>query len=224
MAIFYGLAESEKELLKRYPDKISKIDDVPKALDQIEQELDSIDTEGFFSQIKRWSKNRKMNKFHDTKLFHAGALGENELVTKLQELSDDFHIICGVNIRLPYWVTYRNQKNLRSAQMDVIVVSTRGVYLIEVKNWSGGFSVNDAKFSPYEQTERAGRVLWIHLQSVRKGTTVKNVLLSVKGNFQYNNNFRSVYVSNLEKIRNLLETGSIQLTKLDVENIVKHLV
>ncbi len=104
------------------------------------------------------------------------------------------------------------------------MVRKRGVYLIEVKNWSGGFSINDAKFSPYEQTERAGRVLWIHLQSVRKGTTVKNVLLSVKGNFQYNNNFRSVYVSNLEKIRNLLETGSIQLTKLDVENIVKHLV
>ena len=43
MAIFYGLAESEKELLKKYPDKISKIDDVPKALDQIEQELQELD-------------------------------------------------------------------------------------------------------------------------------------------------------------------------------------
>jgi hypothetical protein len=42
-----------------------------------------------------------------------------------------------------------------SAQMDVIVVSTKGVYLIKVKNWSERFSINDAKFNPYEQTERS---------------------------------------------------------------------
>ena len=107
--------------------------------------------------------------------------------------------------------------------MDVIVVSTKGVYLIEVKNWSDKSSINDAKLNPYEQTERAGRILWIHLQSIRKGTNVKNVLLSIKKKFDYDYEFRSVYVSDLNKIRNLLETGSEQLSNNDVDVIVKQL-
>tara|TARA_Y100001936_G_C16090013_1_gene685246 strand:+ start:704 stop:1384 length:681 start_codon:yes stop_codon:yes gene_type:complete len=223
MAIFYGLAESEKEVLSQYPGRIENMEQAGNAFDEIEKELDSIDTGGFFSKYKRWNKNRKMNKFHKTKLFYGGALGENQVIKKLEELSDEYHVICGANIRLPYWVTYRNKKNLRSAQMDVIVVSKRGAYLIEVKNWSGGFSVKDAKFNPYEQTERAGRVLWIYLQSIRKGTNVKNVLLSVKGDFEYNYNYKSVYVSNLQKIKNLLETGYVQLTDEEVTSIVEQL-
>ena len=107
--------------------------------------------------------------------------------------------------------------------MDAIVVSTKGVYLIEVKNWSDRFSINDVKLNPYEQTERAGRILWIYLQSIRKGTNVKNVLLSIKKKFDYDYEFRSVYVSDLNKIRNLLETGSEQLSNNDVDVIVKNL-
>ena len=64
--------------------------------------------------------------------------------------------------------------------MDAIVVSTKGVYLIEVKNWSDRFSINDVKLNPYEQTERAGRILWIHLQLILKEAIVKNILLFVK--------------------------------------------
>ena len=224
MAIFYGLADSEKELQNKYPNRFTNMDDVPKVLDEIEKELDAIDTEGFFSSIKRWNKNRKINKFHHAKMFHTGAIGENKVVSKLQELSDDYHIICGVNIRLPYWITYRNKKNLRSAQMDVVVVSTKGVFLIEVKNWSGKFTVKDARLNPYEQTERAGRVLWIHLQNVKEGTPVKNVLLSVQGSFEYNSTFKSVYVSNLEKIIDLLQKGTNRLTDNEVQQIVKKLL
>jgi len=33
--------------------------------------------------------------------------------------------------------------------------------MIEVKNWSTGFYKQKKKFSPHEQTDRAGRVLWI---------------------------------------------------------------
>jgi len=95
MAIFYGLSESEKELQKQYPDKINNMEQVPKAFDEIQQELDAIKTDGFFSSIKQWNKYRKINKFQKTQLFYVGALGENKV---LQELDDDYHIICGVKI------------------------------------------------------------------------------------------------------------------------------
>lgn len=95
------------------------------------------------------------------------------------------------------------------------------MYLIEVKNWSGRFSINDAKFNLFEQTDRSRMVLWLHLQSIRKGTSVKNILLSVKGNFEYNYEFTNVHVLDLNKIRNLLETNSEQLKNNGVYLIVK---
>lgn len=60
-------------------------------------------------------KNQKI------KLFYVEVLEENEVLQKLQELHDEYHIICGVSIKLPYWVTYQNKKNLHSAQMYIIV-------------------------------------------------------------------------------------------------------
>jgi hypothetical protein len=42
---------------------------------------------------------------------------------------------------------------------------------------------------------------------------VKNVLLFVKESFEYNYEFRSVSVSDLEKLKNLLEIVIEQLTK-----------
>jgi hypothetical protein len=63
------------------------------------------------------------------------------------------------------------------------------MYLIKVKNCGERFSINAAKFNLYEQTERNGRVLWIHFQSIRKGIDVKNVILSIKGNFEYTREF-----------------------------------
>jgi hypothetical protein len=71
-----------------------------------------------------------MNRFHKIKLFYVGALGESEVLKKLQELDDEYHIIYGINIQLPYLATYRNKKNLCYAQMDVIVVNTKRGYLI----------------------------------------------------------------------------------------------
>ena len=67
---------------------------------------------------------------------YAGARGEVRVLEKLSHLSDDYHVFCDIQIGLDYFVTYRGRKNLRSAQMDFVVVSTRGVVMIEVKNWS----------------------------------------------------------------------------------------
>ena len=89
--------------------------------------------------------------------------------------------------------------------MDLVVVCPKGIFMIEVKNWSDNYARNNTNLSPYEQTERAGRVLWISLQNVIKNVRVTNILLSIKGNLSYNENYRSVYVSSLDKINQFLE-------------------
>jgi hypothetical protein len=108
--------------------------------------------------------------------------------------------------------------------MDIVVVCPKGVYMIEVKNWSNQFAKNNNKsLNPYEQTERAGRVLWISLQGIFRKVRVTNVLLSIKGNFEYNKRYRSVFVSSLDRINSFLERRQDILSEKEIKNIVKDL-
>jgi len=224
VAIIYGRADSEKQLLSKYPSRVKRIEDIPKVHQEIKDEL-KVEEKGFFAGFRRWNKQRQVNKFEKNmdNPFHAGASGENRVIEKLSNLSDSYHILCGVRIELPYWATYHGEKNLRSAQMDVVVVSTKGVFLIEVKNWSDDYVKNYEKLNPYEQTDRAGLVLWITLKLIIKNIRVTNVLLSIQGNMQYNNNYRAVFVSSLEKINGFLESREEVLSEKEVKKIIDDL-
>lgn len=224
VAIIYGRADSEKQLLSKYPNRVKKIEDIDKVHQEMKNEL-KVEDKAFFAGFRRWNKQRQVNKFEKNKdnPFHAGAYGENRVIEKLSNLSDSYHVLCGVRIGLLYWVTYNGEKNLRSAQMDFVVVSTKGVFLIEVKNWSDDYIRNHEKLNPYEQTDRAGRVLWITLKSIIKNIRVTNVLLSIQGNMQYNNNYRAVFVSSLEKINGFLENREDVLSEKEVKKIVDNL-
>ena len=118
---------------------------------------------------------------------------------------------------------YKGKKNLKSAQMDLVVVSPKGVYMIEVKNWSDNYVPSNSSLNPYEQTERAGRILWINLQTVIKDVRVTNVLLSIKGNLPYSKNYRSVFVSSLSQICGFLNRREDILSEKEVKKVVKDL-
>ena len=226
MAIIYGKADSEKSLLKKLPGEVRHFDDMDRVKKDFENKIKQVD-DGFFSGLKRWNYKRQVKKFDKAREnpLHPGTKGEINVIEELEKLDDTFHILCGVRIQLPRYVTYNKRRNLKSAQMDFVVVSTKGVYMIEVKNWSNQFANNNSNnnFSPYEQTERAGRVLWISLQKVIKNVRVTNILLSIKGNLPYNESYRSVYVSSLDKINNFLEKRQDEFNKNEVEKIVKSL-
>ena len=226
MALIYGIADSERQLLNKLPNEVQDIDDMGRVKKEFENKLAN-EGSGFFAGIRKWNYKRQVDKFEksEVKLFQKGTRGENEVIDELSKLDDSYHILCGVDIELDYWVTYNGRKNLKSAQMDLIVVCPKGIFMIEVKNWSNQFANNNSNnnFSPYEQTERAGRVLWISLQKVIKNVRVTNILLSIKGNLQYNESYRSVYVSSLDKINNFLEKRQDEFNKNEVEKIVKSL-
>jgi hypothetical protein len=226
MALIYGIADSERQLLNKLPNEVQDIDDMGRVKKEFEDKLAN-EGSGFFAGIRKWNYKRQVDKFEksEVKLFQKGTRGENEVIDELSKLDDSYHILCGVDMELDYWVTYNGRKNLKSAQMDLIVVCPKGIFMIEVKNWSNQFANNNSNnnFSPYEQTERAGRVLWISLQKVIKNVRVTNILLSIKGNLPYNESYRSVYVSSLDQINNFLEKRQNELNEKEVEKIVKSL-
>ncbi len=224
MAIIYGMADSERQLLNRLPGEVKNIDDIERVKKQFQHKLKKKDT-GFFAGIRKWNYQRQINKFENNEdnPLHAGTQGENKVIEQLSKLDDDYHILCGVRIELPYYVTYNGQKNLRSAQMDLVAVCPKGVFMIEVKNWSNRYAQNYGGLNPYEQTDRAGRVLWIALQDVIKNIRVTNVLLSISGNVSYNEEYRAVFVSSLDRINQFLEKRQDALSSREVKKIVNSL-
>jgi len=224
MAYLYGIADSERQLLNRLPGEVKNIDDIDRVKKHFEKKLRKKDT-GFFAGLRKWNYQRQINKFENNKdnPLHAGTKGENKVIDELLKLDDRYHILCGIRIELPYFVTYNGQKNLKSAQMDLVVVSPKGVFMIEIKNWSNSYAQNYDGLNPYEQTDRAGRVLWIALQDLIKNIRVTNVLLSISGNIPYNQRYRAVFVSSLNRINQLLEKRQDNLSSREVKKLVNDL-
>jgi len=224
VTIIYGMADSERQLLDRLPGEVKNIDDIDRVKKHFEKKLKKKDT-GFFAGLRKWNYQRQINKFENNKdnPLHAGTRGENKVIEELLKLDEHYHILCGVRIELPYYVTYNGQKNLKSAQMDLVVVCPKGVFMIEVKNWSNNYANNYNGLSPYEQTDRAGRVLWIALQDIIENTRVTNILLSISGNILYNQRYRAVLVSSLDKINQFLEKRQDALSPKEVKIIVDEL-
>lgn len=151
---------------------------------------------------------------------YKGAKGEVSVLERLSQLSNDFYVFCDVQIQLPKYVSYRGQKNLGSAQMDYVVVSTHGVVMIEVKNWSTSFYEQHKGLSPHEQTERAGLVLWIALKTWRRSPKITSILLAVQNNMRFDPKYKHAFVSNLSQINFDIEKRNDNLPEKEVERIV----
>ena len=130
--------------------------------------------------------------------------------------------MCGVNMDLGKYVPYNGEWNLRSAQMDYVVVSKRGIIVIEVKNWSPDFTKQHKGLSPYEHVDRAGRVLWIALQDWLSPTEppVTNVLLSIRGSMQYDSRYKYVNVKDIHNINYFIENRYEQFSEKEVKRVV----
>ena len=225
MAIIYGISEATKEFLKKMPKDVKSLEDIDKIHQKLTAEYEELENKGLIAKFSRWNKKRQINKIEENtdSIEHKGARGEVVALEKLSELSDDYHIFCGVNKRLKNYVTYRRKRNLRSAQMDFVVVSRRGVVVIEVKNWSSHYYKNHYGLPPHEQVDRAGRVLWISLKSSwfsPKNPAISSVLLSIQGNINYDDDYGYVTVKNLNNINYYLQKKNEQFSAKEVSRLI----
>jgi hypothetical protein len=63
-----------------------------------------------------------------------------------------------------------------SAQIDTLAITTAGVFVIEVKNWSRKFAHSGEGFSPYEQVSRAGYLVYDQLRNAGISVKVRSVI------------------------------------------------
>jgi len=225
MAIIYGMSEATKKFLNKLPKQVKSLNDINIVHQKMQKEFDSIEDKGIKNKFSRWQKKRQINKIKDNidGVEHAGAKGEILALEKLLELSDDYHIFCGVNKDLGKYITYRRKRNLKSAQMDFVVVSKRGVIVIEVKNWSAKYYKNHYGLRPHEQVDRAGRVLWIALKSSwfsPKDPPITSVLLSIQGSILSDPNYGNVVVKNLNDINSYIQNKVEQFSEKEVKRLI----
>jgi len=225
VAIIYGISEATKQFLKKLPKEVKSLEDIDEIHQKLTAEYDELENKGLIAKFSRWNKKRQINKIDDNtdSAEHKGARGEVLALEKLSELSDDFHVFCGVNKELKKYITYRRKRNLKSAQMDFVVVSKRGVSVIEVKNWSSHYYKNHYGLPPHEQVDRAGRVLWVAIKSswfAPKDPPISSVLLSIQGNIGYDDNYGYVSVKNLNNINYYLQQREEQFSEKEVERLI----
>ena len=106
----------------------------------------------------------------------AGAIGESSVVRELQQLPDDCYLINDFSLKFNTPI-YNKKENDRifSIQIDHLLISRAGVFLLETKNWSKA-SVNSLDLrSPVEQISRTSFALFVLLNSDSKRNDIRLV-------------------------------------------------
>ncbi|WP_437397572.1 nuclease-related domain-containing protein [Flagellimonas lutimaris] len=103
----------------------------------------------------------------------AGAIGEHLVAKELKKLSDDFVLFNDFSLKLEKPIYNKRQNDLiRSVQIDHLLVSHTGVFIIETKNWSKASLERYDLRSPVKQVQRVNFALYTLLNSRNTANSV----------------------------------------------------
>jgi hypothetical protein len=105
---------------------------------------------------------RRLNEITTSKEF-AGAVTETAVIDELAQLPSHCLVINDLKLQAPRYIHNRG-KPIQSAQIDSLVITPAGIFVVEAKNWSRSFAQSGEGFSPYEQVNRARYLVHIILQ------------------------------------------------------------
>jgi hypothetical protein len=99
----------------------------------------------------------------------AGAIGENLVKKELKKLSDKYVLINDFSIEFESPIYYKKEnERIFSIQIDHLLVTNSGIFIIETKNWSKK-SIESFDFrSPVKQIRRTSHALFVILNSDTK--------------------------------------------------------
>jgi hypothetical protein len=194
-----------------------EIENKKEFIDELENEPDTVFTRQQVDLIKKIDQLGRNVKSPE----YSGAIGEIKVLNELKKLNHSYHVFCDSNIRLKDYVRYRGTRNLKSAQMDFVIVGPTGIFVIEVKNWSSDRINHHTGISPHEQVDRAGLVLWIYLKqhSFFFKPRITKLLVPIQHNLQYNPNFKSVLIRDHYNLTKFINGNSNNLSERRIGKI-----
>jgi hypothetical protein len=107
----------------------------------------------------------------------AGAIGESLVEKELSKLSDQYFLINDFTVKFyPPIYNKREDDKIFSIQIDHLLISNAGVFLLETKNWSKKSIESYDLRSPVTQIKRSNFALFVLLNSNQKPTNKKVAL------------------------------------------------
>jgi hypothetical protein len=105
----------------------------------------------------------------------AGADAELQVIDHLKKLPDNCYVISGITLVRDKAKQFDGQW-LKSAQIDHLVITSAGVFVIEAKNWSKDFAEHGDYFDPYQQVKRANYLCYEILKSPLLNLKVRSII------------------------------------------------
>ena len=178
--------------------------------------------------------DRKKRAIDDINSSIYGAIGEQKVSKELENLSDDYVLIndfiCSFHTAI-----YNRQQNeyIKSVQIDHLLISTAGIFLIETKNWSEHSMNNFNLRSPVDQVRRANFALFKVLTDEIVGTLdqhhwgdrkipIRNLIVLI--NQKPNEEFQYVKILTLKELRKYVEYFTPCLSIREVQIITNYLL
>lgn len=166
----------------------------------------------------------------------AGAVGENLVVKELKKLSDKNILFNDFSIKFKPPI-YNRKENDRifSVQIDHLLISNAGIFIIETKNWSKKSIDSISLRSPVEQIRRTSYALFIIVngnskqEGIRlkkhhwgnKQIPIRNIIVMI--NQKPKEKFKFVQVKTLDELNRYVNYFEPILDDSEVNRISKHL-
>ena len=94
-----------------------------------------------------------------------GAIGENKVVNEIKKLPDDNILINDFSLSFSPPIYNKKEKDrIHSIQIDHLLITKAGVFILETKNWSKNSINSYSLWSPIEQIRRTSYALFVLLK------------------------------------------------------------
>ncbi len=178
---------------------------------------------------------RKKDVIENLKPTIFGAIGEHKVVKELKSLSDDYFLINDFCFRFDKPIyDHKNRSYIKTIQIDHILISAAGIFLIETKNWSNASLKNLNLRSPIEQIQRTNYALntllrnqvghTIQLHNHHWGERripIKNTIVLI--NERPQQEFRGAYILRLNELLKFVNRFEPCLSGYEVKSIASYL-
>lgn len=221
----------EKIILKKTHSAKQKVSLTKKKLDEYEKNKDSIISSRCADSYEKLDSTKEV--VDGLYSLIAGAIGENSTVNELQKLTDSYYLINDFSLEFnpPIYNRKENDK-IFSIQIDHLLISQSGVYLLETKNWSKKSIKSLDLRSPVDQILRTSYALFVLLNSESnnhlvshhwgiKKIPIRNII--VMTHEKPKEEFKHVKVLSLHELNSYIKYFDEIFSKTEVENIFNYL-
>ena len=167
----------------------------------------------------------------------AGAVGENLVVNEIEKLSNDYILINDFSISFnPPIYNKKEDDRIYSIQIDHLLISKSGVYILETKNWSKKSIMSFGLRSPIEQINRTSFALFVLLNSKsshkkiklnkhhwgEKQIPIRNIIVMI--NNKPKEKFKFAKIKTLKELNSYIEFFDPIFNDKEYNNIYRNLI